>query len=142
VKLYEKEGIHMNTVIQVASILLRVFGTLALILGLLFWAGIGLNFIAVHMLLGLLVVLLLWIVGVGQAVSRNGSWGLAIGALALGALVLAFGLRQSSLLVGSFHWVIRVIHLLLGILAVGVGQASVGRYKKATAGRAATQSST
>ena len=132
----------MNTVIQIASILLRICGTLALILGLLFWAGIGPNLIAVHMLLGLLVVLLLWIVGVGQAVSRNGSWMLAIGALALGALVLFFGLRQSSLLVGPFHWVIRVIHLLLGFLAVGVGQASVGRYKKATTGRAATQSST
>jgi hypothetical protein len=132
----------MNMVIQVASIILRICGTLALILGLLFWAGIGLNFIAVHMLLGLLVVLLLWIVGVGQAFSKNGSWPLAIGALALGAVVLVFGLRQSGLLVGPFHWVIRVIHLLLGVLAVGVGQASVGRYKKAAAGRPATQSST
>lgn len=123
----------MNMVIQIASILLRVFGTLALILGLLFWAGIGLNFIAVHMLLGLLVVLLLWIVGVGQAFSKNGSWVLAIGALALGALVIFFGLRQSALLVGPLHWVIQVIHLLLGVFAVGIGQLSVGRYRKATA---------
>ena len=120
----------MNMVIQIASIMLRVFGTLALILGLLFWAGIGLNLIAVHMLLGLLVVLLLWIVGVGQAFSKNGSWPLAIGALALGAVVIIFGLRQSALLVGPFHWVIQVIHLLLGVLAVGIGQISMGRYRK------------
>ena len=46
---------------------------------------------------------------------------------ALYLATLIFGLRQSGLLVGSFHWVIRVIHLLLGVLAVGVGQASVGR---------------
>jgi len=123
----------MNTVIQLASILLRVFGTLALILGLLFWVGIGLNLIAVHMVLGLLVVLLLWIIGVGQAFSKDGSWMLAIGALALGAIVLVFGLRQSALLVGPLHWVIQVLHLLLGVLAVGIGQLSAGRYRKASA---------
>jgi hypothetical protein len=59
----------MNMVIQIASIMLRVFGTLALILGLLFWIGYALNLIAIHMLLGLLVVLSLWIIGVGQAFS-------------------------------------------------------------------------
>jgi hypothetical protein len=132
----------MNTVIQIASILLRLFGTLAVILGLLFWVGIGLNLIPVHMLLGLLVVLLLWIVGVGQAFSKSGSWALALGALALGAIVIMLGLRQSSLLVGPFHWVIQVIHLLLGVLAVGVGQVSAGRYRKASAGIAASQTST
>jgi hypothetical protein len=123
----------MNTVIQIASIFLRVFGTLALLLGLLFWAGIGLTFIALHMVLGLLVVLLLWIVGIGQAFSKQGSWPLAIGALVLGALVITLGLRQSALLVGPLHWVIQVIHLLLGALAIGVGQISAGRYRRGAA---------
>jgi hypothetical protein len=132
----------MNTVIQVASLMLRVFGTLALILGLLFWIGYAVNLIAIHMLLGLLVVLLLWIIGVGQAFSKNGSWMLAIGALALGALVVVFGLRQSGLLVGPFHWVIQVIHLLLGVMAVGFGQICAARYRKATVGVAADQTST
>jgi hypothetical protein len=132
----------MNTVIRFASILLRVFGILAVILGLLFWTGNGLRFIPVHMLLGLLVVLLLWIVGVGQAFSSGGSWMLAIGALALGALTILLGLRQSALLPGPFHWVIQLIHLLLGVLSVGVGQISAGRYRKASAGVVASQSST
>ncbi len=88
------------------------------------------------------MVLLLWILGVGQAFSRNGSWMLAIGALALGALAIAFGLRQSALLVGPFHWVIQVIHLLLGVLAVGMGQICAARYRKATVGVAANQTST
>jgi hypothetical protein len=131
----------MNMVIQVASILLRVCGALALILGLLFWTGNELNLIPIHMLLGLLVVLLLWIVGVGQAFSKDGSWALAISALALGALVLFIGLRQTSLLVGQFHWVIQVIHLLLGFSAMGVGQASIGRYRKAAASIAINQTS-
>ena len=121
----------MNTFIRFATILLRVCGILAVILGLLFWTGNALSLIGVHMLLGMLVVLLLWIVGVGQAFSKGGSWMLALGALALGALVIALGLRQTTLLVGPYHWVIQVFHLLLGGLAVGVGQISAARYRKA-----------
>jgi hypothetical protein len=121
----------MNMFIRFSSILLRICGTLAVILGLLFWTGNAQSLIGVHMLLGLLVVLLLWIVGVGQAFSKDGSWMLAIGALILGALVIVLGLRQSTLLVGPYHWVIQVLHLLLGVLAVGLGQVSAGRYRKA-----------
>jgi hypothetical protein len=104
-----------------------VCGGLALILGLLFWTGNALNLIAIHMLLGLLVVLSLWIVGLGQAFAKGGSWPLAGGALLLGLLVIVVGVRQSSLMVGPFHWVIQVAHLLLGVLAVGVGQNCAAR---------------
>jgi hypothetical protein len=120
-------------VIRIASIVLRVCGALALILGLLFWSGNSLNLIPIHMLLGLLVVLSLWIVGIGQAFSSGGSWPLAGGALLLGLLVVVVGMRQSSLLVGPFHWVIQVVHLLLGILAVGVGQIAAARWRNSSA---------
>jgi hypothetical protein len=116
--------------IRIASIVLRVCGTLAVLLGLLFWTGNALNLIGLHMLLGVLVVLSLWIIGVGQALAPGGSWPLAAIALVLGLLVVVVGIRQSSLLVGPFHWVIQVIHLLLGMLAVGVGQAAAARYRK------------
>jgi hypothetical protein len=97
--------------------------------------------IPVHMLLGLLVVLSLWIVGVGQAFGPGGSWPLALAALLLGALVIVVGIRQSSLLVGPFHWVIQVSHLLLGGLAVGLGQMAAARYRKGAAAVAAARGS-
>ncbi|HEU4326205.1 MAG TPA: hypothetical protein VFS21_23905 [Roseiflexaceae bacterium] len=122
-------------VIRVASILLRLCGTLALILGLLFWNRSALNLIGIHMLLGLLVVVSLWVIGVGQAFSPGGSWPFAIGALLFGVLVAVVGMRQTSLLPGSFHWVIQVIHLLLGVLAMGIGQAGVARSQKGVAVR-------
>ena len=122
-------------IIRGASIILRLCGTLALVLGLLFWSGNSLNLIRTHMLLGLLVVLSLWVIGVGQAFARGGSWPFAIGALVFGALVVLVGIRQTSLLPGSFHWVIRVVHLLLGVLAMGMGQAGVARYEKGAAVR-------
>ena len=120
-------------VFRIASIVLRLGGALAVILGILFWSGNALNLIPIHMLLGLLVVLSLWIVGIGQAFSSGGSWPLAGGALLLGLLVIVVGMRQSALLVGSFHWVIRVVHLLLGILAVGVGQIAAARWRNSSA---------
>ena len=119
-------------VFRIASIVLRLGGALAVILGILFWSGNSLNLIPIHMLLGLLVVLSLWIVGIGQAFSRGGSWPLAGGALLLGLLVIVVGMRQSSLLVGPFHWVIQVVHLLLGILAVGVGQIATARWRNSS----------
>ena len=120
-------------VFRIASIVLRLGGALAVILGILFWSGNALNLIPIHMLLGLLVVLSLWIVGIGQAFSSGGSWPLAGGALLLGMLVIVVGMRQSSLLVGPFHWVIQVVHLLLGILAVGIGQIAAARWRNSSA---------
>jgi hypothetical protein len=120
-------------VVRIASMLLRLGGALAAILGILFWSGNALNLIPIHMLLGLLVVLSLWIVGIGQAFSSGGSWPLAGGALLLGLLVIVVGMRQSSLLVGPFHWVIQVVHLLLGILAVGIGQIAAARWRNSSA---------
>jgi hypothetical protein len=118
---------------RIASIVLRLGGALAVILGILFWSGNALNLIPIHMLLGLLVVLSLWIVGIGQAFSSGGSWPLAGGALLLGLLVIVVGMTQSSLLVGPFHWVIQVVHLLLGILAIGIGQIAAGRWRNSSA---------
>jgi len=120
-------------VVRIASIVLRLCGTLAVILGILFWSGNALNLLPIHMLLGLLVVLSLWIVGIGQAFSSAGNWPLAFGALLLGLLVIVVGMTQSSLLVGAFHWVIQVVHLLLGILAVGTGQIAAARWRTSSA---------
>ena len=117
---------------RIASIVLRVSGVLAVILGILFWSGNALNLLPIHMLLGLVVVLSLWIVGIGQAFSSSGSWPLALGALLLGLLVIVVGMRQSSLLVGPFHWAIQVVHLLLGILAVGAGQIAAARWRNSS----------
>ena len=120
-------------VFRITSIVLRLGGALAVILGILFWSGNALSLRPIHMLLGLLVVLSLWIVGIGQAFSSGGSWPLAGGALLLGLLVIVVGMTQSSLLVGPFHWVIQVVHLLLGILAVGIGQLAAARWRNSSA---------
>jgi hypothetical protein len=120
-------------VFRIASIALRLCGALALILGLVFWSGNALGLIPIHMLLGILVVLSLWVTGIGQALSSGGIWPIAAAAVLLGLLLLVVGMTQSSLMPGSFHWVIQVIHLLLGVLAVGLGQISAARARNGAA---------
>ncbi len=117
-------------VIRYASMILSVAGLLALLFGLLFWAGIAMNFISLHMLLGLLAVAALWLIGVSHAIAKGGSWTIAIIALATGALTLYVGLYQSAMIVGASHCVIQVIHLVLGVLIVGLGHMATARYRK------------
>jgi hypothetical protein len=117
-------------VIRIASMVLSLAGLLALILGLLFWTGSALNLVSLHMLLGFLAVGALWIIGVAQALVYSGSWMIALVSMIVGALMLFLGLTQSSLMMGEFHWVIRIIHLLLGLVTIGLGHMAAARHRK------------
>ena len=118
-------------IIRIASIVLSLAGILALIFGLVLWTGMALNIISLHMLLGLLAVAALWVIGIGQALVRGGSWIIAACAVIVGALTGWLGMIQASLLVGDYHWIIQVIHLLLGVLTIGLGHMGAARYRRA-----------
>lgn len=121
-------------VIRIASAVLSLAGLLALILGLLFWTGAALNLLQMHMLLGLLAVGALLVIGIGQAFFKGGSWIIAVGTLVVGAATIVIGMVQASLMVGEFHWVIQVVHLLLGLLTIGMGHMGAARYRKSSQG--------
>jgi hypothetical protein len=118
-------------VIHIASAVLSAAGLLALISGGLFWMGVALNLITLHMLLGFLAVAALWTIGIAQAVANGGSRVVAACALLVGALTIALGLYQSSLLIGPLHWIVAITHLILGILTIGLGHMGAARYRKA-----------
>lgn len=117
-------------VIRITSIVLSAAGLIALILGLLFWAGAAVNLISMHMLVGLLAVAALWVIGIAQAFVKGGNWLIAACAVIVGALTVVFGLYQSSMMVGPFHWIIQVVHLILGVLTIGLGHMAAARYRK------------
>ncbi|MPZ76805.1 MAG: hypothetical protein GEU77_09785 [Deltaproteobacteria bacterium] len=121
-------------IIRIASAVLTLAGLLALISGLFFWTGRTLNLISLHMLLGFLAVGALWVIAIGQALSKGGSWMLAAGALIVGAAAIVVGMRQATLMVGEFHWVIELLHLVLGVLTIGIGHMGAARYRQGTAG--------
>ncbi|HEX4206193.1 MAG TPA: hypothetical protein VHZ51_18745 [Ktedonobacteraceae bacterium] len=111
-------------VIRITQNVLRVCALVALILGILFWT----NVVAVtnatqgiHMLFGILVALSLIVLGIVFGTTRGGNWGLAAVAIVLAIVMTGFGMSQTSMMPEN-HWVIQVIHLLLGLCAIGVGE--------------------
>lgn len=120
-------------VIRIASVVLSLAGLLALISGILFWAGLALNLMSLHMLLGLLAVAALWTIGAAQLFSSGGSWIIAATSLIIGAMTIYFGFYQSELLPGQLHWVVQSVHLILGILTIGLGHMGAARHRRRSA---------
>ena len=135
-------------VVRIASMSLRALFVINLILGLLFWFHVTEPdwLVLIHMLVGILFVAAIWLLGLAQGVTRAGSFGLVIGTFVVGLIIAIFGLAQRGLMPTSAHWVIQVIHLLLAIAGIGIGEASAARYRRgmalADAARAASVTAT
>jgi hypothetical protein len=119
----------MKTAATIIQVLIRLLGLVVIVLGLLFWTGNALTLVPVHMLLGMTLVLLLWTQAV-LAARAGGDAGLVALGVVWGLVVVALGMMQSRLLPGEFHWVIKVLHLLVGIAAIGLADRLAGRAKR------------
>ena len=117
-------------VITIAVWVLRIAVLAAIILGILFWTGNAENLIPVHMLIGIIAVLSLWVIGLAQGFIKGGSFGLALATFIVGLALAIVGLYQQQWLLGSSHWIIQVIHLLLGLSAIGLGETINGRTRR------------
>ena len=119
----------MRIAIMVTRGLLGAMGVVQVALGVLLWTGHALGSVPLHMAIGAGFVLALWVLAVLCA--RAGApAGLVAIAVAWGAFLLAFGVTQTRLLPGPAHWVIRVVHLLTGIVAMGLGAALTARTRR------------
>jgi hypothetical protein len=111
----------MNRPIIIARTIVLVAGILQLILGSLFWAGIATNLIPVHATIGTILVLALWTVCYFAA--RAGApKGLIVLTAVWGLILPIFGSLQAGTVTGSLHWIIQVVHVLLGLAAIALGR--------------------
>jgi hypothetical protein len=113
----------------IARMLLGISGPTALVLGVLFWTGNVLTLIPVHMLAGIVLVLALWTLAILATLSGVHR-GLVALASVWGLIVPTLGLTQTQLLPGDAHWVIQILHLLVGIGAMALGQRLATRIKQ------------
>jgi hypothetical protein len=114
----------------VLQMTIRLLFVVQLLVGLVFWSGNALAFTPLHMLLGILLVLCLWSVAV-LAWRAGAPLGLAGVAVVWGLLTVWLGLNQFELLPDpSVHWLIRVLHLLVGVGAIGLAEALGARLKR------------
>jgi hypothetical protein len=118
----------MKTAITVAHWLVRLTGLIQIVLGILFWTGNALTLIPVHMLSGFVLVLSVWTLAV-LAARAGVSRGFVVLVIVWGVIVLVLGLTQTQLLPGDFHWVIQVLHLLVGLGAIGQAEGLATRSK-------------
>ncbi|HUZ87556.1 MAG TPA: hypothetical protein VNF26_11475 [Candidatus Baltobacterales bacterium] len=118
------------TFAAVAQMTVRVCGVVLLVLGVIFWTGNLDSLRLVHILLGLLLVLGLWTLALLAARARA-AIGLAGLGFAWGLFATVLGLTQVNLLTGGWHWVIQVIHLLVGVGAIGIAELLARRIKSA-----------
>ena len=100
---------------------MRVTMALQVILGIGFWTGRWGGLVNLHMMIGLLFVLSFWIIA-GAAIAQKQQAGLAAFAFLWGIVIVAFGMTQTRLLVGDLHWIVRVLHLAVGIAALPIAE--------------------
>ena len=116
----------MKTAATVAQMTIRGTGVLLILLGVTFWTGHALQLIPVHELLGYVLVLSLW--ALAAIAARSGvPLGWVVLAVVWGLVAPILGLTQDRLLVGGWHWTIQVLHLLIGLGAMGQGENLVMR---------------
>jgi hypothetical protein len=108
--------------VLVTRIAARLIAVVQLALGVLFWTGNADSLVVVHIAVGLLLVVDLW-VAVGLGLRAGAPVGLAVLALVWSVGMPVFGLTQTRLTPGSAHAVVQVLHLLVGLAAVGLVEA-------------------
>jgi hypothetical protein len=119
----------MRIATTTAQTLVRVSGVIQLVLGGLFWTGNALDLVPLHMLVGFLLVLGLWTLA---ALAARAGVRPSLVALAAvwGLIVPVLGLNQDRLLTGSAHWLIEVLHLLVGLGAIGQAEGLAARIRE------------
>jgi hypothetical protein len=111
----------MNTLARLLNILIRLCGAGALALGLVFWLGYARSLTQLHIGLGIGLVALLWVMAGVAWKSAAGSNALIAFVPAWGLVTWIFGVTQSQILRGSFHWIVEVAHLVIGGIAIAIG---------------------
>ena len=110
------------TPVYLTLMVARSIAVVQVVLGILFWTGNADSLLPVHIAVGLLLVVDLW-AAVVLGLRAGAPIGLAVLAVVWSVGMPLFGLAQTNLLPGAAHPVIQVLHLIVGLAAVGLVEA-------------------
>jgi hypothetical protein len=116
----------MKATVVATRMILSVLGIALIVLGILFWSGRALSLLPLHTMLGGIFVLCMWLLS-GLALYTRSGRGLAVVVFVWGLIVPALGMEQLRIVPGSLHWIVQALHLLVGLIAIGLGHALAGR---------------
>lgn len=116
----------MAKVAVIAGWAIRLLGLALIVIGIVLWTGHGAGLRDLHITLGMLLVVALWLAA-GAAARRSGASALVVVAILWGLLLPFVGIGQLYWLNGGWHWTVQVVHLLIGLAAMGMGERLVKR---------------
>lgn len=116
----------MKVIVVTTRVILTLLGIALIVLGVLFWTGRMLQLLPLHVMLGGIFVLCMWLLS-GLALFARRGQALAAVVFVWGLIVPFVGEEQLRVFPGQFHWVVQVIHLLVGIIAIGLAHALAGK---------------
>ncbi|HKG92289.1 MAG TPA: hypothetical protein VKA84_10375 [Gemmatimonadaceae bacterium] len=134
----------MQTAASLASLaslaqwVVRITGITQVVLGLLFWTNRAFRLVPLHMAIGLAFVIAIWVLAAVAARAGVAPW-LALLGGAWGILVLALGITQGRLLPGPMHWIVKVLHLLVGFAAMVLAARLGAQIRKRRGGERSTE---
>jgi hypothetical protein len=105
--------------VLVTQIVARVIAVVQVALGIVVWTGHGDSVIPVHIAVGMLLVVDLW-AAVALGLRSGAPTILAVLALVWSVGMPVFGLVQANILDGGIHVAVQVLHLAVGLTAVGL----------------------
>jgi hypothetical protein len=119
----------MSKTVGVLGMLARLLGAVQIIVGLAMWFGWAKGAVAFHSALGSLFVLVVWIIAI-IALFALSTRTLPLITLLVAGVALWFGMAQTTLLVGSAHWAVRLAHLLVGLATIGLAESLTKAVKR------------
>ncbi len=119
----------MERSLRLVQLTLRITALLQIVGGAVIWSGHGAALVNAHAGVGLLFVLALWGLAALGTRARVGP-GLVIRAAAWGIIVLWLGMVQTRMWPGPPHVYVRVLHLIVGLAAIGLGEALGARIRR------------
>lgn len=117
----ETESKPVERSVAIPRILVRITFLIQIVLGFLFWGDKAKSLVPVHVVSGLILVISLWVLAVAAA-KAGVERGLVAFAAVWGLVVIGFGASQTKILTGDQHWIIQVVHLLIGLVAVALAE--------------------
>jgi hypothetical protein len=119
----------MSKTVGVLRMLARLLGAVQIVVGLAMWFGWAKGAVAFHSALGSLFVLVVWIIAI-IALFALSTRTLPLITLLVAGVTLWFGMAQTTLLVGSTHWAVRLAHLLVGLATIGLAESLAKAVKR------------
>ena len=115
---------------RILLMLMRIGAGVQVVVGLGLWSGRWYSLVDMHRTVGVLYVILLWVLAIIALVQRR-SVKVALFAIVWGVVIAALGFAQQGILIGDLHWVVRVVHLVIGLAAMPIAERLAPRSARA-----------